>query len=170
MMVETITVGKARMFAVQGFVGLLVVMLLSLITFNIVGTPVTFLFIPLIVIFLWPKNADLLFSYILIFLAGLIFDFVSADTPGAWALVFLIGFAMMRPNQRGQESRLAETWVNFSVWMLVLAFIYLVLDFLGVRETDWIPFVYSLTLTVLVFPLLYYARRIVRTLIVSDDD
>jgi len=167
--VETITASKARGFSLQAGLVLIISVLLCVTNLNIFGVTFSFLFMPLIAIYLWPKEADLFVTYVLLFVSGLLLDTLSGGAIGLWAIIFLLGFLSTRPDQRGPELSLAEWWLNFTMWMLVMAGIFFVLSLINQDQIALMPLAIMLFVNVVIFPGFYYARRIVRAYFVGDD-
>jgi len=67
---------------------------------NLFGSRVGFGFIPLLVITIWPRNANSLLSLALIFAAGLFTDWATNQILGQWALVLTVTWGVLRPELR----------------------------------------------------------------------
>ncbi len=169
MIVETITASKARAFSIQAGLVLLVAVLLSVTNVNLFGYTLSFLFMPLIAVYLWPKEADLFLTYLLIFISGILLDILSGGAIGLWAIIFLLGFMTTRPDQRGPELSLAEWWLNFTMWMLVMVSVFFVLSLVVDDQIALFPLALMLVINIVIFPGFYYARRLVRAYFVEED-
>ncbi|NNE58361.1 MAG: hypothetical protein HKN36_09655 [Hellea sp.] len=170
MISDTITASKARGQALQACIALLLVMMAGILKINLFGFEVGFLFTPLIVIFLWPRGADPVFTYVILFSLGLIYDWISGGPSGLWALLFLIAFVSVQPGQRPKEINLMEIWINFIIWMIVLLIVLMALDSLEVTQIAFRPLAIMTVINIMFFPLYIFARHSWRNILVGDDD
>ena len=170
MIVETITAARSRAYALQASLVLWLSILLAVVNVNFFGQTLSFLFIPLIAIYLWPKEADIFLTYCFIFVAGLALDFLSGGPTGLWAIIFLVCYGILRPDQRGPELGLIETWLNFALWMSVVAAGFFLAKLIGAKRLALTPIFFMLAFNILIFPVLFHFRRVIRSVVVGDDN
>ncbi len=170
MLADEVTVIKARIIAIQAGIALFVLVILANGTFNFVGHTIPFLFVPLIVIYFWPKGADPALTYIVLFLCGLVHDFLNGGSPGIWPMVFMIGWMITRPYLSSKEVGLTLFWFGFVVWMGVLALVFLLLDFWGQDHIAIGNVIFQIGVAILVFPLLYGIRLLLRNTVFGGMD
>lgn len=170
MLADDITPIKARIIALQAGLALLVLVILANGTLNFFGFAVPFLFVPLIVIYFWPQGSDPSLTYFLLFLVGLVHDFLSGGSPGIWSLIFLLGLVITRPYLSGKEIGLSLFWFGFTVWMGVLAVLFLLLDYWGQDHIAFGNIILQITTAILLFPLLYVVRYLLKSTLVGRMD
>ncbi len=170
MLADTITPIRARAYALQGGLAMLVLVTLSAVNLNLIGTPLSFLFVPLILVYLWPRGADKVLSYCLLFGCGILFDVLTGTAIGFWALIFMTGLAVIQPTLMNREATFNVSWVGFITWMSIWAAILLGLNFISAKELDIVNFIIQICIAILVFPFVYAIRVYVRSLIISEAD
>ena len=79
--------------------------------------PLTWL--PFAVVALWPRKVGVWPSGVLLLAGGLWVDWTTWGAPGQWPLVFLITYALIRPDIRGSARGLAEGLTRFNLALLV---------------------------------------------------
>ena len=154
----------------KGTLLLLILTTLSVLSVNILGRKVSFVFLPLIAVFLWPRVDTPVVSIIFILLFGLLLDVLSAGPLGLWSLIFLSVLALFRPHKRLRDHNF---WSAFLTWLAVLALavvaVYLLGWFaMGRRPETWALF-YQAVAAVVLFPIVYGVRHLGRALL-SDSD
>ena len=170
MLAEDLTPIKARILALQTGLALAVIVLLANISLNIFGFSLPFLFIPLGVIYFWPRGAEPDLTYLMLFLCGLFLDFLSGSSPGVWAMIFLLGWSVTRPYLYSKEVGLFLFWLSFSVWMGILALLFLVLGYWGRENIAYGNVLLQLTVAITVFPILYAVRLFLKNTFASSRD
>jgi len=73
---------------------------LSIGGINVFGGYFGFEFVPLLVLAIWPRNANSLLSLLFVFAAGLFTDWATGNILGQWTLVFCIIWGVLRPELR----------------------------------------------------------------------
>jgi cell shape-determining protein MreD len=73
---------------------------MSVLSLNVFNTSAGFGFVPLLVILLWPRRANGPISVAGVFIAGLFTDWATGGVLGQWALIYVLGFALLRPEIR----------------------------------------------------------------------
>lgn len=169
MIADVLTPNKKRAFAFQAGVALLISVIFACMTFSFFGNPVSFLFAPMIVIFLWPKGADQNISYIGIFIAGIILDILTNSPIGGWALIFLPLFVLMGLFHSGSETGFMESWISFMIWMLGLSGFFIVGWLTGFLKFDQIGMIKMFVLTFILFPPVYFLKSKMRDFLVGED-
>jgi len=154
----------------KGVLLLLVLTVLSVLNVNILGHKFSFIFLPLIAVFLWPRNGAPIASIIFILLFGLLLDILSAGPLGLWSLIFLSVFALFRPDMRLKPHSFISA---FRLWFAVLAFAcvaaYLLGWFAMSHRPDIWPLLYQAIAGIVLFPVVFGARYLGRNLL-SDSD
>jgi len=154
----------------KGVLLLLVLTVLSVLSIDIFGRNVSFLFLPLMAVFLWPRVGTPIASIVFILLFGLLLDILSAGPLGLWALIFLSVFALFQPHMRLKPQTFASA---YKMWFLVLAFALVAAYLLGWlsvnRQPDVWTLVYQGAASVILFPLVYGLRHLGKSLF-SDSD
>ena len=154
----------------KGVLLLLVLTALSQLSINIFERNVSFIFLPLIAVFLWPRIGNPIASIIVILLFGLLLDILSAGPLGLWSLIFLSIFAFIRPHRRIKPQSFSEA---FRYWFLVLGFAVIAAYLLGWFAMNYRPDIWSLlyqaVAAIVLFPVVYGARHFARNLL-SDPD
>jgi len=170
MLADAVTPGKARSHALQAGIGLLLLALLSTVNFNLFGLSISFLFVPLVLVYLWPKSADDLITYLALFICGLFLDLLTGGYPGMWPLIFILGLVFLRPNLMNREAVFFVSWIGYIFWALVLALVFLLLDFWAKGNIEMKTLTLQLLVSVLVFPAIYMARVFVRGIVIDEDE
>jgi len=170
MTAELLSPNRARSYALVAGLSMILSAIFASITFNFFGYPTSFLLLPIIILFLWPRGADSNISYILIFFCGLTLDLFTGAKLGGWSLIFLPVFVVMRPFQLGKDAGLAETWANFLLWMGMLVALFLITGRIGPVKTDMFSLFILGLVTVLIFPLIYGFRYMLRDYLIDEDE
>jgi len=155
------------------FRGVLFILLLtafSVLSVNILGRKISFLFLPLIAVFLWPRIGTPIASIIFILLFGFLLDLLSAGPMGLWSLIFLSVFALIGPHRRIKPQYFISA---FRLWLAVVGFAFIAAYLLGwfamrSRPDIWSLF-YQAVAGIALFPVVYAARHLARNLF-SDSD
>lgn len=152
----------------KGVLLLLLLTTLSVLSMDILGRKVSFIFLPLMGVFLWPRIERPIASIIFILLFGLLLDLVSAGPLGLWSLVFLTVFAIVAPDRRvAPQTFISAFRLWFVVLLLALAATYCLGWFaIGSRPDLWALF-YQAVAAIVLFPFVYGLRHFARNL-VSD--
>lgn len=91
---------RKRMPAVFAGLALFLAGAVSIAAINIGGLRIGFGFLPLVVLAIWPRNANCLLSLAFVFAAGIFTDWATNGIVGQWALVFSIIWGVLRPELR----------------------------------------------------------------------
>ncbi len=169
--IETSSVLRSRNIAFQGFLFLILTSVIALLEFRIGAIHLSFLAIPLAVIFLWPRGSEPALSAGLIVFGGLLFDLASGGPLGLWPLLYLITFMVIRPNKRGRNLKRNPLWAGFAVWLLVLTVIVLLLALLSENLTfsSW-AWTSQMCMALAAFPAIYAIRRKLRIKFTDPSD
>lgn len=109
--------------AIIAGVALFLAAVISVSGINVLGYYFGFGFIPLIVIYLWPRLANTLLSLLIIFMAGIFTDWGTDGIIGQWSLVFCATWGFLRPELRNDPFaplRLLSIWFATCGLALVL--------------------------------------------------
>ena len=170
MMADVVTPNKARSYAIQAGIALWISAILASITFNIFGASLSFVFLPIIVLFLWPNGADLNLTYIGLFISGLSYDLLSGAALGGWSFVFLIFYSVTLPFKSGREVGFVEAFVNYLLWLSILCLLFVIGAVLGFYNVALFSLFINALVSVFLFPLVYRFRKVLRAGLVSEDD
>jgi len=154
----------------KGVLLLLVLTAFSVLSIDILGRDVSFLFLPLMAVFLWPRIETPIASIVFILLFGLLLDILSAGPLGLWALIFLSVFTLFRPHKRLRSRTFTSA---FQAWLVVLIFALVAVYFLGwfamSRRPELWSLLYQAAVAVILFPIVYGVHHLGRNLL-SDPD
>jgi len=154
----------------KGVLFLLLLTTLSVLSIDVFDRNVSFLFLPLMAVFLWPRVGTPIASIIFILLFGLLLDILSAGPLGLWSLIFLGVFALFRPHKRLKPQTFEPA---YKMWFLVLGVALLAAYLLGWfamnRQPDIWPLLYQAAAAIILFPLVYGLRHLAKNLL-SDSD
>jgi hypothetical protein len=73
---------------------------ISITGMNFFGAWMSFGFLPLLVLSMWPRQANTLISLGLVFFLGLFTDWAGGAILGQWALIFVLVWGFLRPETR----------------------------------------------------------------------
>lgn len=154
----------------KGALLLLFLTALSVLSANILGREVSFIFLPLMAVFLWPRIENPIASIILILLFGLLLDLLSAGPLGLWSLIFLSVFTIFAPHKRLKPLTFKSAFFR---WFAVLLFALIAAYFLGWyalrnRPDIW-PMLFQGTAAIVLFPFVFGLRHITGNLF-SDSN
>lgn len=93
--------------------------LVSPLHVTLFGASWPLIWLPLAVVALWPRQASALPSAVLLLLGGLWVDWATLGAPGQWALVFLVTYAVMRPDQSEPRRGLISAYARAGLALLV---------------------------------------------------
>jgi hypothetical protein len=154
----------------KGVFFLLSLTILSVLSINVFGIHASFLFLPLMAVFLWPRVGNPIGSIIFILLFGLLLDVLSSGPRGLWALIFLTVFTIFGPLRRLKHQTFRSA---YKMWFLVLGVALLMAYLLGWfalrHQPDLLPMIYQAAVAVISFPFVYGLRHLARSLF-SDPD
>ncbi len=154
----------------KGVLLLLILTVLSVLSMDILGRKVSFIFLPLTAIFLWPRMENTVASIVSILLFGLLLDILSAGPLGVWSLIFLSVFLIF-----GQHRRLKPQtfFPAFRLWLVVLVFALVAAYLLGWfaigRRPDIPSLLYQAAAAIVAFPFIFGLRQFARSLL-SDAE
>lgn len=143
---------------------------LSVLSVNILGRNVSFMFLPLTAVFLWPRVGASTVSVIIILLFGLLLDLLSAGPLGLWSLIFLSVFALFRPHHRIKPYTFLPA---FRLWLGVVGFALAATYFLGwfamrIQPDFWSLF-FQAAAAIVLFPIVYGVRHLGSNLLLDSD-
>lgn len=163
---QSVSKGGAR----KGVLFLLLLMVLSVLSVNIAGRQISFIFLPLIAVYLWPRISSPIISIIFILLFGFVLDILSAGPLGLWSLIFLSVFTLIRPQGRIKPLIFMPA---FRLWILVLGLAFIAAYLLGWFAMGHRPDIWSLlyqaAAAIVFFPIVYGVRHLGNNLL-SDSD
>ena len=160
--VEAANTLQAFTKALQGMVLGMILAYAGLLVIDTGAVKFGFVFLPLISIVLWPTRASRSWSMVGVFFIGLFYDLISGGPLGLWALCYLVLFFIIGESIRSGLGFLKSFWwYIFSIGITIgLLFVFGRL-FLGIWPR-WQELVTDAFASVLVFPLVFWARSFVR--------
>ncbi len=162
---------KAQSLALQGWLFSGVLALLSMISIRLGPIEAAMTCMPLIAIFLWPREASFSLSAVMIFALGLGIDILSGGPPGLWALIYMSLYGILRPDLRVGDHNWRQMWLRFSGWVITAILIAVVLGAVAIDgATAYWPLLMQGVAALLVFPVVYAARQGLRSLVMDPDD
>ncbi len=132
---------------------------------NLFGQSVALTFLPVIGVCLWPRFSNPPASIVLLFIFGLLLDFLTFEPLGIRSLIYLIIFTVFRPDLRLKSFRFNMAlayWIGAILLSLILSYF---LGWLGRSvKPEWTALLYQGLLAMALFPLIYGIRHIFKTL------
>ena len=154
----------------KGILLLLFLTLLSVLSINILGRNVSFMFLPLMAVSLWPRVQTPIVSIVFLLLFGLLLDMLSAGPLGLWSLLFLSVFTLLRPHERLKPLTFLPA---FRMWLAVLVFALILSYLLGwfamISQPDIWPLLHNALAGIILFPVVYCLRHIGKKLLIGSD-
>lgn len=154
----------------KGILLIILLVFLSVLNVNIFGRSVSFVFLPLIGICLWPRTESLIVSIVAILIFGLLLDLLSAGPLGLWALIFLSVYALFRPSMRLKPHTFSSAFMQ---WIMALLFAVIASYLLGwfARQSrpDAVVLIYQALAATVMFPAIYVVRHLGKH-VFSDPD
>jgi len=140
----------------QGLVIGIILVFPAMLSMDIGNVHFGFSFLPVAVLYFWPRAASHTASLLSVFLLGVFYDMVSANTLGMWALAFLVVFLVL-DNAPSVTTGLGRAIVGF---ILSLGLCFFVVLLVGWVSEGQLPQVGTMLLnalaTVIVFPIIYW--------------
>jgi len=130
--------------------------------------PLTWL--PFVVVALWPRRVGVWPSGILLLAGGMWVDWTTWGAPGQWPLVFLLTYALVRPDIRNAARGLGPGMTRFMLGLMVGVPV-LILTGWVVYESwpDWGSLGRGLVVAILVAPLIVLLRDRLAGRMTRDD-
>ncbi len=169
--VETANITRSRSLALQGALFTAALVVFSFIDLRFAGITLSFLWLPLIGVYLWPRGSETSSSTVLLMLTGLFFDVVSDGMIGVWALIFLATFLIVRPNKRSRNTSFSSLWIGFVTWTVILVLgiwaiqaIFIKVNFSVLSVfLQWGP-------VLLAFPVVYWLSQFARRIVTDPSE
>lgn len=144
---------------IPAILSLAVASLVSAVHIDLFGTTWSLLWLPFLIVALWPRRAHPLVTAVILFLAGLWLDWATLGAPGQWALVFLITFAILRPDLEARPRGVLAAYRRFGAALLLGVPVFIVTGWLVYRAwPDWISLVKGVSLAALILPVISFLR------------
>lgn len=158
--IDTISAQRSRGLAMSGLLSVLILTILSLTSVNVLSYHISFGFLPLVGVYLWPRLSDPMFSVLGLFVLGVLADLFGETPLGFWAFTYLTHFIVFRPDRRETSAGLLSQWMGFVVAALVASFVMIAVSAVFIRQRvnmfdlllAWLPII-------VVFPLVYWSLR-----------
>ncbi len=170
MIMDAFLPNKSRSHAFQAGLALLFAVLFASMTFSVLDRPVSFVFSPFIVLFLWPGKADPALSYFLIFLCGIFLDVLTGSPIGGWALIYLPFFILTQTLISRGDIGFGEQWFGFLMAMGAFAAFFFAAKLIRSLDMNFLALLRHASATILFFPVVYYLKNVLRKYLVSEDD
>lgn len=155
----------------QAILMLIVLTVFGAFNLNILGQSITLSLLPLVGICLWPRYAHPVISIVIIFLSGLLLDFLTNENLGFRTLVYLTVFSVFRPDARTKEYIFGTALIR---WIGVVLLASIVIYFLSRIGRGVKPDIVSMTRQVLIvtalFPIIYFIRHIFKYFLIDSED
>jgi len=154
---KTVSQVQSISLSLQGLVIGIVLVFPALLSMDIGRVNFGFNFLPIAVIYYWPRAASYTWSLLCVFLLGLFYDMASANTLGMWALAFLVLF-MVLDGVPTVKKGFGRTITGFTLSLLFCLVIVLLIGWISMGK---LPPVGTLLLnaiaSVAIFPIIYWA-------------
>ena len=144
--------------ALQGFgVGLLLIFP-ALLSLKVLGVVFGFLFLPVVAIYYWPRNASYFWSLFGVFSLGMIYDLIGAGPLGLWSLALLVLYIVLGAGASVQQG-FVKSLLSFILSLIFVFFIVLIVGRLSMGQWPKIgTLIRNVLATIFIFPLLYWVR------------
>jgi hypothetical protein len=142
-------------------VTLLIAGLVSAVDIRLFGQSWPLTWIPFAAVALWPRRVGLWASGLLLFVGGLWVDWTTWGAPGQWPLVFLLTYALIRPDIRMTRLTLALS-VGLPVFILTGWTVY-------ESWPDWGSLGRGVVVAVLLVPFMIFLRDKLAVRMSGDD-
>lgn len=167
---DFIPIPESRRLAIVSVLGLAVLCVLSQMTFNIGARKISFLMVPCLAIYVWPRGANSTFSIIAICAVGFFQDYLSYGPIGLWALTWLIVFLTFRPETRAKPVTFLGQLGGVSYVLGAVVFVQWGLARFVLGQTvDMISLAFLAIIALFVFPPIF-GLRVYFTRIFTDRD
>ena len=168
---EFIAAPKSRRLAIGSVLIIAILCILSQMTFNVGVRKISFLMVPCLAIYVWPRGANPTFSIIGIFAVGFFQDYLSFGPIGLWALTWLIVFLAFRPETQVKPvSFLGQLGgVSFVLAVVVLVQWGLAKFILG-QAVDIKSLAFLALIAIFVFPAIFGLRIYFARMFIDRDD
>ena len=93
--------------------------LLCVLHLRLLGASWPLLWLPVTVVALWPSRVSPVLSALVLVAGGLWVDFATLGAPGQWPLVFLMIYAVIRPDQRAAPNGLVSGLSRVAVALII---------------------------------------------------
>lgn len=161
----------ARAHAFHGFMITLVSLPFACLSFHLGYYALSFIWLPTVFIYLWPRQADVADTVIYMFILGLCLDFMSGGPIGVWALIFLISNFIFPHDLRDYSPHMKGLWGGYGGGLIVNASLYVsLLSIFSQKITIPFMIIPQLALALLLFPFIFLLRKRVRAWIQRYDD
>jgi len=163
--------GSSKGHVWQGGLMIAVLTYLAGLSINVIGVSVSFAFLPLIAICLWPRDAGTISSILVILFFGLLLDFISFGPLGLWALIYLTIFAVFRPQLRlkSYDFRQASLrWLGVLGLAIIMAFC---LGWFAAQDRPaMLPLLYQGLVATVFFPCVYGIRSLLKSFFSDSEE
>jgi cell shape-determining protein MreD len=157
---KTVSQTQSISLSFQGLVIGIVLVFPALLSMDIGGVYFGFNFLPVAVLYYWPRAASHTWSLLSVFLLGVFYDMASANTLGMWTLAFLVVF-MVLDSTGNVKTGFGRAMVGFTMSLGLCLVIVLLIGWMSMGQ---LPQVGTLLLnavaTIAIFPIFYWVHNI----------
>ncbi len=152
--------GAKRGHLFQASLTTAILSVLGIVSLTTFGFHLSFQWLPLLAIALWPRTAAPFFSVIALLLLGLFQDWLGFGVPGQWAFLYLLVFLVIRPFERIKP---LDFGLGVGLWLTTVIVALIVLTLTGrlIYETwpDWGRLISPAIVATMVFPMFWVLRQ-----------
>jgi len=142
----------------QAFKGLglgIVLAYLALVSFDFGRVHISFMFLPLAAVFLWPRNASTAWSLVFVFILGVFFDVITSGPLGVWGLSYLLIFILFDGGV-GQSMKGTLAFAGFAFALFLVYCLSLIFGRLAMGHwPDGLSLAVNAAASLAVFPICY---------------
>ena len=161
---ESVSQTQSISLSFQGAVIGIALVFIALLSMDLGKMHFGFSFVPVVVIYYWPRAASYSWSLLFMFLLGLFYDMASANTLGMWALAFLILFMVLDETPKG-ISGLGRAVVEYALSVMFCLVIVLLLGWLSIGKLPQISTLLgNAVASIVIFPIFYWVRSLFVTI------
>lgn len=133
--------------------------LASAVHINFIGASWSLIWLPFIIVALWPRRTGIFASACLIFLAGLWVDWTTLGAIGQWPLVYLISYFGTRPDKPSMENGIIPAYRRLGLALIIGVPVYIATGWIvyGVFP-DWYALFRGVAFAALILPIVALIR------------
>lgn len=151
-----------------GFLITVALILFGLMTLRFPGVTLSFIWVPLMGVYLWPRFATPLASVFFVFAAGLIQDILNGQPAGFSSVMFLMIFVIFRPKLDFDRLGMTALWLRFGGVMIVSILAFFILRLLG-SGVSVINAIMDGIIAFVLFPIFVGLRTVLRNIFIPNE-
>lgn len=156
--------------ALYGSLSLCIFMAIPLIGRLFFWPVLPLLWIPLITIFLWPRQADRTLSILLLFALGILYDTFTGVSFGLSSFSFLCIYMFSQSQFGVLDMSFALVWWHFIQVMVLFMVIIILILYTFYQSWMFTSVLAHGSMVIFLFPLFYTGQSLIRTLATQDMD